>query len=176
MGSYTLDTLHYCMDKTLVSCEYLAASSKFLLNHNTPTHINTHYVWSLFPHMNSFDNKLGVYWTIFTQHFNADRVTHCIFTPGRLCFTLLTLWTHGAHPPLSSRDNCLSAGHCTGQVHRGDGNWFCLGLVSARYQHQLAARSRKVGGMKCAGDLAVCFNRVFYDFLISYVRKMQRRM
>ena len=103
-----------------------------------------------------------------TQHFSA----HCIFT-------LLTLWTHGAHPPLSSPVTtacllCTGGGHA--QVQRADGNWFCLGPVSIYQIPAWSLQRRKVGGMKCAGDLAVDFNCAFYDFLISYVRKMLRRM
>ena len=106
-----------------------------------------------------------------TQHLSA----HFIFflhTTSSHC--LLTLWTHGAHPPVSSRDNCLSAVHW----------WWWSGPGTARGRELVLylpdtslawnLQRRKVGGMKCAGDLAVDFNCAFYDFLISYVRKMLR--
>ena len=167
------------MDKTLVSCEYLAASSKLVSSESQHpnTYQHTLCVINVSPH-----EQLRQYinWGYIEQSLHSISMQSnslYLHTRKTLLHTADTMDTWSpSSPPLSSRDNCLSAGHCPGQVQRGDGNWFCLGLVSARYQHQLAAHSRKVGGMKCAGDLAVDFNRVFYDFLISYVRKMQRRM
>lgn len=126
--------------------------------------------------------QLWVYWTILANRIkHANTWKHSIFLHTLSFFCTLHLhtacWHYGPiepiflSPPVTACLLSTAGGGGQAQVQRGDGNWFCIYQIPA-----WSLQRRKVGGMKCAGDLAVDFNCAFYDFLISYVRKMLRRM